>query len=76
MKKKEPWRILVGVLSIIYIIFLWVRKDIASVYGALPPEQLIPVIATYVAVSILKILGITAVVLIGKWLIKKIKTDL
>ena len=76
MKKKEPWRIVVGILSVLYILFLWVKKDIASVYGSLSPEQLIPVMATSVAVTASKFITIAAAVFLIKWIIKKIKTDL
>ena len=76
MKKKDPWRIVGGILSILYILFLWVKKEVASVYGSLSPEQLIPVMATSVAVTAIKFIAIAAAVFLIKWIIKKIKTDL
>ena len=71
--KKEPWRILVGVLSIGWIVFMWVKKDIASLYATMPPEQILPVVVTTVAVTLLKVIGIAAVILLVKWLAANLK---
>ena len=39
MKKKiEPWRIVVFIVSIAFIAFMWVKKDIAKIYAAMPRE--------------------------------------
>ena len=75
MKKKEPWRILVGVSSIICIIFLWARKDFASACAALSPDRLIPVIVISVAITSIKVIGSAAAVFLIRWLIKKFKAD-
>ena len=53
-KKKEPWRIVVFLISVAYIVFMWVRKDIAALYAAMPADQAAPLIATTIAVSLLK----------------------
>lgn len=71
--KKEPWRIAVGIISVIFIIFMWIKNDIISIYTTMPKEQIVPLIATTVAVSVLKVAIITSVVLLVKWLIKKVK---
>lgn len=71
--KKEPWRIAVGIISVIFIIFMWIKNDIISIYTTMPKEQIVPLIATTVAVSVLKVAIITSVVLLVKWLIKKAK---
>lgn len=71
--KKEPWRIVVGIISILFIIFMWVRKDILTIYTTMPKEQIVPLIATTVAVSVMKVAIITSVVLLVKWIIKKVK---
>lgn len=76
MKEKNSWRIIVGILSVIYLIFLWVKKDIASAYTALSPEQLFPVILMSVAITSIKLIGIAGGTLLIKWLIRKIKTGL
>ena len=71
--KKEPWRILVGVLAIGWILYMWVKKDIAGIYAAMPPEQILPLVLTNVAVTLLKVMGIAAVILLVKWLAGKRK---
>ena len=71
--KKEPWRIAVGIISVIFIIFMWIKNDIISIYTTMPKEQIVPLIATTVAVSVLKVAIITSVVLLVKWIIKKVK---
>ena len=71
--KKEPWRILVGVLAIGWIVYMWVKKDIAGIYAAMPPEQILPLVLTNVAVTLLKVMGIAAVILLVKWLAGKLK---
>ena len=71
--KKEPWRIAIGIISVIFIIFMWIKNDIISIYTTMPKEQIAPLIATTVAVSVMKVAIITAVVLLVKWIIKKVK---
>ena len=70
-KKKEPWRIAAGVLSVAYIIFLWVKKDIAAVYSAMPQEQLAPLVAATVVVSLVKVCAIAGGILLVRWIISK-----
>ena len=72
-KKKEPWRIVVFIISVAYIVFMWVRKDIADIYATMPAEQVVPLIATTIAVSLLKVAAIAGVVLLIKWVIGKVK---
>ena len=71
--KKEPWRILVGVLAIGWIVYMWVKKDIVSLYATMSPEQILPLVVTNVAVTLLKVIGIAAVILLAKWLAGKLK---
>ena len=71
--KKEPWRILVGVLAIGWIVYMWVEKDIAAIYASMPPEQILPLVVTNAAVTLLKVIGIAAVILLAKWLAGKLK---
>ena len=72
-KKPEPRRIIVALISVAYIVFMWVKKDIAAIYESMPAEQIVPMIATTVAVSVLKVLAIAAVILLMKWIVGKIK---
>ena len=72
-KKIEPWRIIVFVIAVTFIIFMWVKKDIAEIYATMPSEQIAPLIVTTVAVSLLKVLAIAGAILLIKWIVGKIK---
>ena len=72
-KKKEPWRIIVFIISVAYIVFMWVRKDIADIYVTMPAEQVVPLITTTVAVSLIKVAAIAGAVLLIRWVIGKVK---
>ena len=71
-KKKEPWRMIVFMVSVLFIVFMWVKKDIVSIYTSMPKEQVVPLIATTIAVSLIKICAIAGAVFLVKWLIGKI----
>lgn len=72
-KKKEPWRIIVFILAVAFIVFMWVKKDIAAIYATMPSEQIAPLIVTTIAVSLLKVVAFAGVILFIKWIIRKIK---
>ena len=72
-KKKEPWRIIVGVFAIVFIVYMWVEKDIMTIYTTMPKEQVAPLIATTIAVSLIKVAAITGGILLIKWIISKFK---
>ena len=72
-KKTEPWRIIIFILSLAFIVFMWSKKDIAAIYTTMPPEQIMPLIATTVAVSALKVAAIAGTVFFVKWIIDKVK---
>ena len=71
--KKEPWRYLVAAISVIYIVYMWAEKDILSIYGNLPTEQMVPLIVTTVAVTLIKVALIAGGILLVKWLVGKFK---
>ena len=72
-KKKEPWRIIVGIIAIAYIVYMWVEKDIMTIYTTMPKEQVVPLIATTIAVSLIKVASIAGRILLIKWVISKVK---
>ena len=72
-KKIELWRIIVFVIAVAFIIFMWVKKDIAEIYATMPSDQIAPLIVTTVAVSLLKVAVIAGAILLIKWIIGKIK---
>ncbi len=71
--KKEPWRIIVAIIAVAFIIFMWLKKDIGAIYSTMPTEQIAPLIATTVFVTLIKIGSIAGVFFIIKWIISKIK---
>ena len=73
MRKKEPWRIIVGLISLAFIVYLWIDKDLMAIYTTMPKEQAVPLITTTVVVSLIKITVIAGGVLLIKWVIGKIK---
>ena len=72
-KKKEPWQIIVFLLSALFIIFMWVKNDIITIYTTMPKDQIIPLIVTTIAVSLIKVAAITGGILLIKWIVSKIK---
>ena len=70
-RKKEPWRIVVGILAMAFIIYTWIDKDILDIYSTMPKEQMIPMIATTIAVTLLKVAAITLGILLVKWIFKR-----
>ncbi len=71
-KKKEPWRIIVLIIAVLFIVFMWVKNDVVSIYTTMPKEQVVPLIATTILVSLIKTVAIAGVVLIIKWIVGKI----
>lgn len=69
--KKAPWRYLVGLLSAAFIVYLWSTKDIAAQYAGLPKEELLPLIAVNVAVTLLKVLVIAGGIWLLRWIAAK-----
>ena len=73
-KRIAPWRIIVFIISVLAIVLLWARKDITEIYATVPEDQIFPMIATTVAVSLLKVIVISVAVFVIKWIIDKVKT--
>ena len=68
-KNKPPlWKILVAAVVILFILFLWGYKD----FGALPPGEMIPLVALNTVVSLIKIVAVAGVLLGLKWLAEKL----
>ena len=72
-KKIEPWRIIVFIISMLFIAFMWVKNDVVSIYATMPEEQVVPLIATTILVSLIKVVAIAGGVLLIKWIVDKIK---
>ena len=74
-QKKEPWIIVVAVISIAFIIYMWVEKDIVAIYSSMPKEQALPLIVTTIVVSLIKVIAITVGILFIKWIVKKLSNN-
>ena len=72
-KKIEPWRILAFIVSAAFIVFMWAKKDVAAIYATMPKEQIAPLIVTTILVTLFKVLVITGVLLLIKWIVSKIR---
>lgn len=72
-KKKEPWKIIVFIISVLFIVFMWVKNDVVSIYTTMPKEQVAPLITTTIAVSLIKVAAIAGGILLIKWIISKFK---
>lgn len=66
--KKEPWRIVVFVVAVAWIVFMWVKKDLARVTADLALADALPMIITSTVVTLVKVASITAALLLLKWL--------
>jgi len=73
-QKKELWRIIIAIISVVFIVFMWVKKDIATIYSTMLKEQIVPLVVTTIVVTLVKVVGITAVIILIKWSIGKLKT--
>ena len=71
--KNEPWRLLVGIAAIAYIAYMWIDKDLLSVYAALPSEHLLPMATTGALVTVFKVVMFAAVLFLVKIIIGKTK---
>ena len=72
-KRTESWRIVAGIIAIIYIVFMWVKKDIVSIYSTMPKEQVAPLVVTTIGVSLIKVIAIAGAIALIKWIIAKIR---
>ena len=69
--KKAPWRWAVGLVSAAVIVYMWSTKDVADSYVDLPREELLPLLAANIAVTLVKVLAIAAVVWLARRLAAK-----
>ena len=58
-----------NIIAIAYLVFMWVKKDIAEIYATMSEEQFVPLVAATIAVSLLKIAAIA-----GEWIVIKSKS--
>ena len=71
-KRIEPWRVIAFIIAAGFIIYMWIKKDMADIYANMPTDEAIPLIITTVAVSLLKVAAITCGILLIKWIIGRV----
>ena len=74
-KNKKPWRIIIFIISVGYIIFMWVKKDIAEIYATMQKQQIARLIVTTALATLLKVSLIAGALLFIKRLITKFKNN-
>jgi len=57
----------------LFIVFIWIKNDVVSIYTTMPKEQVGPLIATTILVSLIKVAVIAGGILLIKWIVGKIK---
>ncbi len=73
--KKEPWRLVVGIIAILFIVFMWIKNDVIEIYTSAPKETVLPMVVTTVVVALLKVALISGVILLIKWIVEKVKNN-
>lgn len=69
-KDHKVWKIIAGVISGLYIIYLWSTKDLPA---GLSAGDMLPMLLTNIAVSVLKLALVAAAAIGIKWLWSKLK---
>ena len=69
--KTDWWRWPVGLLSAAFIVYMWSTKDVAGQYADMAKEDLLPLVVTNAAVTLLKVAAIAAAVWLVRWLLAK-----
>lgn len=72
--KNKNWRVVAFIIAVVYIAYLWIHKDIASGFADMPKEEVLPMVATTIAVTLIKVVVFAGLVLLVKWAVKKIFT--
>lgn len=54
------------------IVWMWAKKNVASVFSAMPVEQATPLVVTTLVITSLKIVAMAVGVLCIKWIANKI----
>ncbi len=72
-KKIELWRILLFSVSVVTIVSMWIHKDIINVISSAGSENVGPLIATTVLVTLTKAALVVAALFLIKFIVIKIR---
>lgn len=64
--KKEPWRIIVGIISIVFIMGMWMKKGISI-------DMSLPLLVTTLTVTFSKVLLFVGIILFVRIILTKLK---
>ncbi len=62
---------MVGIAAVAFIVYNWVKKDVAAQFAAMPAADMLPILITSVAVTAVKVALLAGAVLLVKWLVGK-----
>ena len=71
--ERKPRRIAIGVLSIIVIAIMWIKKDVLGLWSNISSEDLLPMLATNAVVIIVRIAIFVVIIYLIRKLAAKIK---
>ena len=71
--ERKPRRIAIGVLSIIVIAIMWIKKDVLGLWSNLSSEVLLPLLATNAVVIIVRIAILAGIIYLVRKLLTKLK---
>ena len=71
--ERKPRRIVIGVLSIIVIAIMWIKKDVLGLWSNISSEDLLPLLATNAVVIIIRIAILAGIIYLVRKLFAKAK---
>ena len=71
--ERKPRRIVIGVLSIIVIAIMWIKKDVLGLWSNISSEDLLPLLATNAVVIIVRIAILAGIIYLIRKLAAKIR---
>ena len=74
-RKIEWWRITLFVISVLVIVTLWAKKDIASVINLAAVQDVGPLILTTVLVTLTKTALVAGLLILIKYLVVKFRNN-
>ena len=74
--ERKPRRIAIGVLSIIVIAIMWIKKDVLGLWSNLSSEDLLPLLATNAVVIIVRIAILAGIIYLVRKLLTKLKKEI
>ncbi len=71
--ERKPRRIAIGIISVIVIAIMWIKKDVLGLWSGIGTEDLLPMLATNAVVIIVRIAILAGIIYLVKKLAAKLK---